>query len=38
MPAQRDFAFLADQSVKAADIVKAAAAAEHALVAHVGVL
>jgi phenylalanyl-tRNA synthetase beta chain len=38
MPAQRDFAFLADQSVKAADTVKAAAAAEHALVAHVGVL
>jgi phenylalanyl-tRNA synthetase beta chain len=37
MPTQRDFAFLADQSVKAADIVKAAAAAEHALVAHVGV-
>jgi hypothetical protein len=38
MPTQRDFAFLADQSVKAADIVKAAAAAEHALVAHVDVL
>ncbi|HWX13685.1 MAG TPA: phenylalanine--tRNA ligase subunit beta [Methylocella sp.] len=37
MPVQRDFAFLADQSVKAADIVKAAAAAERALVAHVGV-
>lgn len=37
MPVQRDFAFLADRSVKAADIVKAAAAAERALVADVGV-
>jgi phenylalanyl-tRNA synthetase beta chain len=33
MPVQRDFAFLADRTVKAADIVKAAASAERALVA-----
>jgi phenylalanyl-tRNA synthetase beta chain len=37
MPVQRDFAFLADRSVKAADIVKAAASAERALVTDVGV-
>jgi phenylalanyl-tRNA synthetase beta chain len=37
MPVQRDFAFLADCSVKAADIVKAAASAERALVQHVSV-
>jgi phenylalanyl-tRNA synthetase beta chain len=37
MPVQRDFAFLADCSVKAADVVKAAASAERALVTHVGV-
>jgi len=37
MPVQRDFAFLADEGVKAADIVKAAAAAERALVTNVGV-
>ncbi|MGB6327176.1 MAG: phenylalanine--tRNA ligase subunit beta [Methylocella sp.] len=37
MPVQRDFAFLADRTVKAADIVKAAASAERALVADVGV-
>jgi phenylalanyl-tRNA synthetase beta chain len=37
MPVQRDFAFLADRSVKAADIVKAAAAGERALVSDVGV-
>ncbi len=37
MPVQRDFAFLADRTVKAADIVKAAAAAERALVADAGV-
>ncbi|HUB63375.1 MAG TPA: phenylalanine--tRNA ligase subunit beta [Methylocella sp.] len=37
MPVQRDFAFLVDRSVKAADIVKAAAAGERALVADVGV-
>lgn len=37
MPVQRDFAFLADRSVRAADIVKAAASAERALVTHVGV-
>jgi phenylalanyl-tRNA synthetase beta chain len=33
MPVQRDFAFLADRTVKAADIVQAAASAERALVA-----
>jgi phenylalanyl-tRNA synthetase beta chain len=37
MPVQRDFAFLADRTVKAADIVKAAASAERALVADAGV-
>jgi phenylalanyl-tRNA synthetase beta chain len=37
MPVQRDFAFVCDQAVNAADIVKAAAAAESALVADVGV-
>lgn len=37
MPVQRDFAFLVDPSVKAADIVRAAAAGERALVADVGV-
>jgi phenylalanyl-tRNA synthetase beta chain len=37
MPVQRDFAFLADQSVKAADIVKAAASAERMLISNVGV-
>ncbi|MGA7384821.1 MAG: phenylalanine--tRNA ligase subunit beta [Methylocella sp.] len=37
MPVQRDFAFLADRTVKAADIVKAAASAEPALVADAGV-
>ena len=37
MPVQRDFAFLVDRSVKAADIVKAAAAGERALVTDVGV-
>ncbi|MCI0598460.1 MAG: phenylalanine--tRNA ligase subunit beta [Beijerinckiaceae bacterium] len=37
MPVQRDFAFVADQSVKAAEIVKAAAMAERALVTNVGV-
>ncbi len=34
---QRDFAFLVDRSVKAADIVKAAAAGERTLVTEVGV-
>lgn len=37
MPVQRDFAFLADKSVKAADIVKAAAAGGRALVTDVSV-
>ena len=37
MPVQRDFAFLVDRSVKAADIVKAAAAGERALVTDIGV-
>jgi phenylalanyl-tRNA synthetase beta chain len=37
MPVRRDFAFLANRSVNAADIVKAAASAESALVASVGV-
>ncbi|TPW00128.1 MAG: Phenylalanine--tRNA ligase beta subunit [Beijerinckiaceae bacterium] len=37
MPVQRDFAFLVDRSVKAADIVKAATAGERALVSDVGV-
>jgi phenylalanyl-tRNA synthetase beta chain len=37
MPVQRDFAFLADRSVNAADIVKAAASAGSVLVANVGV-
>jgi phenylalanyl-tRNA synthetase beta chain len=37
MPVQRDFAFLVDRSVKAADIVKAAAAGERTLVTEVGV-
>jgi phenylalanyl-tRNA synthetase beta chain len=37
MPVQRDFAFLADRTVQAADIVKAAASAERALVADAGV-
>ncbi|MGH6821710.1 MAG: phenylalanine--tRNA ligase subunit beta, partial [Methylocella sp.] len=37
MPVQRDFAFLADRTVKAADIVQAAASAERALVADAGV-
>ena len=37
MPVQRDFAFLVDPSVKAADIVRAAAAGERVLVADVGV-
>jgi phenylalanyl-tRNA synthetase beta chain len=37
MPVQRDFAFVCDQAVNAAEIVKAAAAAESALVADVGV-
>ena len=37
MPVQRDFAFLVDRSVKAADIVKAAAAGERTLVADIGV-
>ena len=37
MPVQRDFAFLADQAVNAADIVRAAASADSALVANVGV-
>ncbi|MBO0734787.1 MAG: phenylalanine--tRNA ligase subunit beta, partial [Methylocapsa sp.] len=37
MPVQRDFAFLASKDVKAADIVKAAAAADRALVADASV-
>ena len=37
MPVQRDFAFVADRSVKAADIVKAAASAERTLIANIGV-
>ncbi len=37
MPVQRDFAFLADRTVQAADIVKAATSAERALVAGAGV-
>jgi len=37
MPVQRDFAFLADRTVQAADIVKAATSAERALVADAGV-
>jgi phenylalanyl-tRNA synthetase beta chain len=37
MPVQRDFAFLADRTVKAADIVKAATSAERALVSDAGV-
>ena len=37
MPVQRDFAFLADRTVKAADILKAAASAERALVADANV-
>ncbi len=37
MPVQRDFAFLVDRTVKAADIVQAAASAERALVADAGV-
>ncbi len=37
MPVQRDFAFVADRSVNAADIVKAAASADSALVANVDV-
>jgi phenylalanyl-tRNA synthetase beta chain len=37
MPVQRDFAFLSDRSVAAADIVKAATSADRALVASVGV-
>ncbi len=37
MPVQRDFAFLADKCVKAADIVKAAASAERTLIANIGV-
>jgi phenylalanyl-tRNA synthetase beta chain len=37
MPVQRDFAFVVDQFVNAADIVKAAASADSALVADVGV-
>jgi len=37
MPVQRDFAFLVDQSVQAADVVKAAAASDRALVTDVGV-
>jgi phenylalanyl-tRNA synthetase beta chain len=37
MPVQRDFAFLVDRSVKAADIVKAAIAGGRALVTDVGV-
>ncbi len=37
MPVQRDFAFLVDRPVNAADIVKAAMAGERALVTEVGV-
>ncbi len=37
MPVQRDFAFLVDRTVKAADIVQAATAASRALVADAGV-
>ena len=37
MPVQRDFAFLTDRTVKAADILKAAASADRALVADAGV-
>jgi len=37
MPVQRDFAFLVDRSVKAADIVRAAVAGERALIMDVGV-
>jgi phenylalanyl-tRNA synthetase beta chain len=37
MPVQRDFAFLADRTVQAADILKAATSAERALVADAGV-
>ncbi len=37
MPVQRDFAFVVDRFVKAADIVKAAQAGERALVSDVGV-
>jgi phenylalanyl-tRNA synthetase beta chain len=37
MPVQRDFAFLADRTVKAADIVKAVASAERELVAYASV-
>ncbi|MCI0465637.1 MAG: phenylalanine--tRNA ligase subunit beta, partial [Beijerinckiaceae bacterium] len=37
MPVQRDFAFLADRTVKAAEILKAAAMADRALIANAGV-
>jgi phenylalanyl-tRNA synthetase beta chain len=37
MPVERDFAFIVDRSVKAADIVKAAQGSDRALIADVGV-
>ena len=37
MPVERDFAFIVDRSVKAADMVKAAEAADRALITDVGV-
>lgn len=37
MPVQRDFAFLVDRSVRATDIIRAAAASERALITDVGV-